>query len=258
MRCTQLKIALVDNETECLREMEQICRDFGNRFQCQAETASFSCGEAFLDALASETFSVVFMDIYMDGMDGVATALKMRERDSRCLLVFLTSSAEFMPDAFSCHAFEYITKPFTKERVMTVLADALKLLPASQKYAELAVDRKTVRVFFDSMVCAVTDAHYVDIDLTDGNRLHCRMTLSELLDKTEHDPRFISVNKGILANADHILNFEDSCCLLDNGRKLPLRVRERLKIEQTVRDYHFNRMRKCQAHFDSFPDSTLR
>lgn len=258
MRCNRLKIALVDNDRECLCEMEQICRDFGSRFQCQIETASFHCGEAFLDALASEAFSVVFMDIYMDGMDGVAAASKMREQDSRCFLVFLTSSAEFMPNAFSCHAFDYITKPFHAERVIKVLTDIWKLLPPSQKYIELSVGRKTTRIFFDNIICAVTDAHYLDIALTSGNSLRCRMTLSEFIEKVGNDPRFISVNKGILANADHILDFEDNCCLLDNGKRLPLRVRDRLKIEQTVHDYHFKKMRDLQTHFGGSPNDIPR
>ena len=85
---------------------------------------------------------MVFMDIYMDGMDGVSAAARMRERDKNCLLVFLTSSAEFMPEAFSCHAFEYVTKPFSGERIAAVLRDALKVLPDTARYIEIQSDRK--------------------------------------------------------------------------------------------------------------------
>lgn len=59
----------------------------------------------------------------MKHLSGVDTAKRMRADDSGCILVFLTSSMDFMPDAFSCHAFEYIVKPFTEERIFQVLED---------------------------------------------------------------------------------------------------------------------------------------
>ena len=101
-----LKIALVDDERNCLDEMARLCGDFSAQTGRPVEAVSFTSGEAFLDAFEGGGFSVVFMDIYMDGIDGIAAALQMRGMDSGCLLVFLTSSTEFMPDAFSCHAFD--------------------------------------------------------------------------------------------------------------------------------------------------------
>lgn len=123
--------------------METLCHNFGAQNQCQIETVCFSSGEQFLEAFEQDKFSIVFMDIYMKGINGITTALSMREKDNCCLLVFLTSSMEFMPDAFSCHAFEYITKPFSPDRAYAILHDALQVLPPPPKYIEIISDRKT-------------------------------------------------------------------------------------------------------------------
>ena len=212
------------------------------------ETAFFDSGEAFLKAFEAGGFDLVFMDIYMKGMDGVAAALEIRRQDNCCLLVFLTSSTDFMPDAFSCHAFEYITKPFSKERLFAVLSDAMKVLPQERKYMELAVERKTVRMFLDEIVSAVTDAHYLDIMLVDGNRLRCRMTMPEFMKKTGCDNRFIPVNKGIVVNAEYIIAFERGCCIMNSGAKFPVRVRDSAKVEQMAEDYHFRKIRERQTY----------
>lgn len=243
-----MKIALVDDDQECLNEMTQLCNSFGNVIGCTMETIPFGSSEAFLKAFEISSFDLVFMDVYMEGMDGVAAALEIRSHDNNCLIVFLTSSTEFMPDAFSCHAFEYIIKPFSKERIFDVLSDAMKVLPQEQKYIELTADRKTVRVFLDEIVSAVTDAHYIDITLIDGERQHCRMTMSEFIKKTGDDARFIPINKGIAVNAEHILEFEKGCCIMESGTKFPVRVRDSYKVEQMVRDYHFEKIRKRQAY----------
>lgn len=244
-----MKIALVDDEQKCLDEMAQICRDFSTQHCCKIETVPFLSGESFLEAFEEGSFSAVFMDIYMDSMDGVAAALKMRSLDNRCVLVFLTSSMDFMPDAFSCHAFEYITKPFSLQRIFKVLTDILEVLPPLHKYIEVTSDRKTMQVFLDEVVSVSTDAHYLNISLTDGKKLHCRMTMAEFTELTDGDSRFLPVNKGITVNAEYILEFEDNCCVLENGTKFPIRVRDRLKIEQAARDYHFGKIRERQAHF---------
>lgn len=244
-----MKIAFVDDEQEYLDEMEKLVCDFCAQRCCQMETVSFLSGEAFLEAFEDGGFSAVFMDIYMDGLDGVAAAMKMRGVDSKCVLVFLTSSADFMPDAFSCHAFEYITKPFSPRRIFRVLADILEVLPPPQKYIKVISDRKTTRVFLYEIISVITDAHYLDIALTSGAALHCRMTMPEFVKLTDEDSRFLPVNKGIIVNAEYILEFEDNCCVMENGAKFPIRVRDRLKIEQAARDYHFGKIRERQAHF---------
>ena len=255
-----MKIALVDDEQRYLDEITKLVRDFCTQHCCQIETVPFLNGEDFLEAFEDGGFSAVFMDIYMDGMDGIAAALKMRGMDSKCILVFLTSSVDFMPDAFSCHAFEYITKPFSPQRIFQVLTDILEVLPPLHKYIEVNSDRRTVRIFLYEIASVITDAHYLDITLTDGKVLHCRMTMPEFVKLTGGDSRFLPVNKGITVNAEYILEFEDNCCVMENGEKFPIRVRNRLKIEQAARDYHFGKIRERQSHFArrNTPDGTRK
>ena len=79
------------------------------------------------------------------------------------------------------------------------------------------------------------------------------MTMPEFVMLTDGDSRFLAINKGIMVNADCILEFTDNCCVLENGAKLPIRVRDRLKIEQAARDYNFRKIRERQAHFVGRP-----
>lgn len=250
---TDLKIALVDDEQIHLDEMARICRQFGEENRLEIEITGFSDGESFLRS--DDEYSVVFMDIYMNDSDGILTAKRLRERDSGCILIFLTSSAEHMPDAFSCHAFEYIVKPFSPHRVKEVLRDAMKIIPIPSKFVELYSDRKTFRTTLDDIVSAVTDAHYLDIELVNGTSLRCRMTMSQFVELTNRDERFILVNKGITVNAEYITDFENNCCILENGTRFPIRVRDRLKIEQMVRDYNFDKIRSRQLGSGRQPGS---
>lgn len=75
------------------------------------------------------------------------------------------------------------------------------------------------------------------------------MTMPEFMELTDRDSRFLSINKGITVNAEYILEFEDKCCVMENGTKFPIRVRERQKVEQAAKNYHFDKIRERQTHF---------
>lgn len=244
-----MNIALVDDEDEYLNMIIKYCRKFGTQNNLCFELSGFKDGEAFLKDFEKGSYSLVFMDIYMAGMSGIETARRLREKDSECILIFLTSSQDFMPDAFSCHAFEYITKPFTEERVFQVLQDTLKVIHPVSRFIEIVSERKTIPVFLTDVMSAVSDGHYLAIGLTDGTSLRSRMTTGDFLELTGCDSRFLSVNKGIILNADYISKVENNCCILENGDKFPIRIRNRLQIEQAVRDYNFRKIRGTQKQF---------
>ena len=69
---------------------------------------------------------MVFLDICMAGTNGIETARRLRQADPEVLIVFVTSSPEYVWDAFPVHPFDYLLKPFKKERVMQTLERAKK------------------------------------------------------------------------------------------------------------------------------------
>ncbi len=241
-----MKIALVDDEPCYLAEMEALCLDYAKSRDCEIELFSFSGGEAFLTAQAEARFSVVFLDIYMEGMDGIAAAKALREKDPGCILIFLTSSRDFMPEAFSCHAFDYVSKPVERERVERLLDDARKILPPAYKYIELVHERKIFRVLLRDIVYAVTDGHYLEVTLLDGSTLRPRMTAAEFLQRTGGDTRFLLANRGVILNLSHICSFGDGFCVMEGGATLPLRVKGVKCVEQAVMDHNFDAIRHRQ------------
>ncbi|MDE5854853.1 MAG: LytTR family DNA-binding domain-containing protein [Ruminococcus sp.] len=242
-----MRIAIVEDVLREAIKLETILKSLSEKLLISFDISIFSSGEEFLNIFKKDDFQIIFMDIYMNGMTGVETAKFLRKQDKNCILIFLTSSSEHMPDAFSCHAFEYIQKPFTTERIVQVMTDMLETLPHETQYMELIINRQTVRVLLDEIVSAVTDAHYLDITLLGGEKLHCRITMPEFLKKTDADPRFIHINKGITVNAEHILEFENNCCIMENSSKFPVRVRESAIVEQMVMDYNFEKIRRRQS-----------
>lgn len=135
-----MRIALVDDSEIERGILLSLLTDYGCEKQILFESDCFDSGDAFLSSFSSDKYDIVFMDIFMNGMSGVETASKMRQIDSHVILIFLTASADYMPDAFRVHAFHYILKPYQKDAIFACLNDASLHLPASETFISFSVN----------------------------------------------------------------------------------------------------------------------
>lgn len=94
-------------------------------------------GEAADGAQLLEMFSalrpqVVFLDVDMPKMNGVACANQIQDEDPACVLIFATAHEEYRSDAFAVYAFDYLLKPFKMERVIETLTRIRERMRAMQ------------------------------------------------------------------------------------------------------------------------------
>ena len=157
---------------------------------------------------------------------------KLREKDRNILIVFVTTSPDFMMQAFSVHAFHYITKPYKAEQIYKVLDDASSYVSDNSKYIEVMCDRRNTLISLKEIVSVESDAHYINIGVVSGLRYRTRMTITEFLKLADNDTRFIPVNRGIVLNADYIKDIEDSVCVTGNGERFPIKIREKLGLNR--------------------------
>ena len=232
-----MTISVVDDVRADADKLKALCVEWGEQRRVDVAVTRYESGESFLADARKTECRVVFMDIYMNGIDGIETARRLREFDSACLLIFLTSSRERMPDAFPCHAFDYLVKPVARIRVFQVLDELEKLLPELQKYIELPMGKQNVRAFLSDIVSAVSEGNYLNIALADEEPLRCRITFSGLCKLLGDDSRFLIVNKGVLVNMDYVDCMQDCACLLQDGSSFPIKVRERSVLERALTEY---------------------
>lgn len=67
---------------------------------------------------------LLFLDIELNGMNGMEAARKIRERGEDTEIVFISGHPEHVFDAFDVDACGYLVKPFDEDRLQAVLAKA--------------------------------------------------------------------------------------------------------------------------------------
>lgn len=226
-----------------IKELQTILREIEKEKCIMFDILCFQSGEDFLNDFKKYKFDIVFLDVYMEGIGGIETANAIRKEDNRCVLIFLTSSAEHMPEAFACHAFEYIQKPVSAKRVEGVMADIMKILPQKTQYIEFTSNRQNVKVLYSDFVTASTDGHYINVSDSTGEVYKTRMKFSEFAARLSGDKRFLKINKGILVNMDYIVSIDNNVCLLKGNISLPIKVRDGIKIKELWQKHSFEQIR---------------
>ena len=87
-----MRVALVDDKKEFRDHVAMLLGEFAAEQRLHYKLDCFASGEDFLNHFTAHSYDIIFMDIFMDGMDGVETAEQIRKFDSHVILIFLTSS----------------------------------------------------------------------------------------------------------------------------------------------------------------------
>ncbi len=233
-----MKIAIVDDESDARQHLQELVTQWGISRECPLEFHCFDGAETFVQALAPGKFHLVFMDIYMNGADGLNAARQLWKLDRNCLTVFLTSSDAHRGDAFSVHAFDYLEKPLAESALLRTLDDARLLLePQQQPYLELPQGKSTLRLLCSDIRCVTADLQYCLIYAGQVHRV--RIPFRELQELLLQHKRFLSINRGILVNMDYVQSMEGTVCQMADGSIFPLHTKRTAAIRQAFIDYQF-------------------
>jgi two-component system nitrogen regulation response regulator NtrX len=116
------RILIVDDEPGVRTALEGILRDEG------FSVTSAASGEDGLEALARAPADAVLLDVWLPGMDGLETLLRLRERrvDAEVVMISGHGTIETAVKATRLGAFDFIEKPLSLEKTLVVLRNALR------------------------------------------------------------------------------------------------------------------------------------
>lgn len=160
-----LPIAIVEDQAADARRLEELLQ----QQLPAAECTWFTCGDDFLRAAAEPgLYAVVFLDICMAGTNGIETARRLRQADPEVLIVFVTSSPEYVWDAFPVHPFDYLLKPYQKEKFEHLAAELRRALRCQEPELEIRIARQSIQLPLRKVLYAIARNHYVLITTEDG------------------------------------------------------------------------------------------
>src|SRR5687767_9067569 len=115
-------ILIVDDEPGVRSALGGVLRDEGY------DVDAVDSGEACLERLARHVYDVVLLDVWLPGMDGLATLARMRERqlDPQVVIISGHGNVESAVRAIKNGAFDFVEKPLSLEKTVLVVRNAMR------------------------------------------------------------------------------------------------------------------------------------
>jgi DNA-binding NtrC family response regulator len=140
-------ILLIDDDDSLRRVMEFSLTEAGHRVRAAAS------GEDGLRLFEQETFDAVITDITMPGMSGMEVLAKVRQREADIPVIIITAygTIESAVEAMKQGAFDYITKPVSRDELRLTLEKAIRMRRLEKENVELRAE-VTDRYRFESII----------------------------------------------------------------------------------------------------------
>ena len=97
-------------------------------------------GEALLKLVDKHAPQLIMLDVEMPKMTGIEAARIIQDTDPSILLVFTTAHDQYMADAFSVYAYDYLLKPFKIDRALQTLDKAKQLIKTRRSVEEAFIN----------------------------------------------------------------------------------------------------------------------
>jgi two-component system, NtrC family, nitrogen regulation response regulator NtrX len=140
-------ILLVDDEAGVRASLSAVLRDEGY------DVDTTESGEACLDQVTHESYDVILLDVWLTGIDGLATLERLRERgvDAQVIMISGHASVEAAVRATKLGAFDFIEKPLSLDKTILTVRNALR-------QRRLEVENRALRARVDRRLTIVGDS----------------------------------------------------------------------------------------------------
>ena len=234
-----MRIAVIDDNESDLNMMHRILNEISASLDINIETSLFSSGREFLDSVTGSNYRIVFLDVFMNDLNGIETARALRTLQLNPLIVFLTSSTGHYPEAFSVHAFDYLVKPVQADEVKRVLQDVIMSTQPADPLLDLSSYSMGISVPYSEILHITADGNYLRIQADEEFRI--RATFSSMVKRLTQDHRFLVINRGILVNLDHVVKMQEYSCIMDNKEVFPLNKRKANELRKSYIKWQFDK-----------------
>ena len=227
-----IEIAICDDK-KIVRER---IADLINKQGADCRIDDFGTGNELLTA--GKQFDMIFLDIQMEGRNGIETARAIREYDRKAVIVFVTAIKEYVFEAFDVAAFHYLLKPIEEKKFAEVFENAVKEIQEQQRAQEAETPTLLIKAKTRSHMLKQSEIIFIEnrankVEIhTIRDVLEVYYSMSKL--ECELGSSFYRCHRGYLVNMEHITEYSKDTIDMSNGERVYLAKK---KYPEFIKEY---------------------
>lgn len=189
----------------------------------------YTSAEDLLAAINAEPcFDVIFLDVEMNGINGIEAGRKIKEINRNILIIYVSSHSKYAIESFDNEPLHYILKPINKEKFFEILRKAKHKMQLLYNKISIAQKEGMISLYLKNIIYIEHHNRHLVYHCTDG-QYEVVGKVKDIVDKLEKHG-FILINQGVLINAEHVKQISKLDIIMDNGEKAMISVRKKNEV----------------------------
>lgn len=234
-----LRIAVCDDVPAYVEMLAAGINAWAEQRNFNVQLEKFASGEEVLfEQEAAGDFAVVFMDVELDGIDGMETAIKLRERNRMVSIVFVSQYEQYFKQMFRVYPFRYIEKPASRQKVGEALDQIVEEHKLFYESFFFKYKRRVFNIALGEVFYFVSEKRVIRI-LMEKEKEYVFYEKLDALEKilVDYNNRFIRIHKSYLVNGRQIEQYLPGAVVMRNGDLLPVSRDKKGKITEFYMDF---------------------
>lgn len=233
------RIAICDDESLFTEELKRLISGYMMEKGLVFKIDAYSSGEALVNlGIEVVRYTVVFLDINMDKLDGIRTAEKIRKVSRDILIVFVTAYVNYSLEGYRLDAVRYILKSnanfqSTVNECMDAIMDKLNYSVAKK---EFDFKEGTKKISLERLLYIESKLHKLEFHvMEDDMMIYTTYGKLDTLEEELKEKGFIRIHQSYLVNKKYIENVKKYKVVLSNRVELSIpKVRYTYVKEQFI------------------------
>lgn len=239
-----MQIAICDDETIEIMILSERVKQYMNSHGFEYTLQTFMSGEELLEATATTTFDVIFLDILMPGITGTQVVKELKSQSIPSKVILTTTSREHAIEAFSLNVVHYLLKPVKYEDLAEGLdrcelkAENEPLLIIHNSLFNIPILQKNI--FYIEVYGKICNIHYFD-EKGEIQNVETRASLNSIGDELVL-PIFMKPHRSYILNMNYIEKIDYAYIHLARDITVPVSRNEKRTIQQQYEEFLYSKI----------------
>ena len=244
----KITFVLCDDNSGDLETLRRSADDYIKQRGSYGETVCFTSARDVLKYAEThgdkndKGITVYLFDVIMPDLNGIDLGRKIRERDKNSSVIYISSSREYAPDAFSVRAFSYLIKPYSREKLFSELDECLDRIVTLPQKLSVKTPDSTVMLEMSEVIAVEYLDHRLIFHLADGERIvsaHRRQPFDVQAEEITQTGAFLKVSASYLLNYRNIREVKADEFIMRDGSRYKI-TRKYADARKKYIDYELN------------------
>lgn len=217
-----MNIIICDDRIDDRKNLSDLLSDYGEKKNYEFAITEYDSGEQLCEEQSAlEACQLLFLDINMQGMDGLKTAMRIKEKYPKLPVVLVTAYMNYALDGYKVKASRFLLKD-------NLIAEINK----NRRILEFRFVEGTIKLYADDIIYIETELHK-NVFYTEKGTFQIYKKLDELENEFK-DMGFVRAHLSFLVNMRYITKISGYVMTLTTGKKIPV---PKARYAQVKREY---------------------